>query len=1100
MRVRNAFIYSTVSIAALAAATPSFAQASAPVDSTPEKTAEGEQLPPSSEPTNADGQPAADTPATESGGAIVVTGSRIRRNNFSTPQNVDVLTRDDQVLAGTRSVSDTLQSSTITSGTSQISGSFLGFLSDNGTGANVVGLRGLGSTRTLVLLNGRRLAPAGVGEQLVAADLNTLPTSVVQRIEILREGASSIYGSDAIAGVVNIITDTAVDGVTVDGFADIPEIGAGRTLRGSITAGKTFSRGHIMASFEYRQDKGLNYGDRKDTRCARELAYVNGHEVGQTLPFQPGTLRCYPIGPGAQLGLASGYGLGSWWRQNLTGPAPGPTRVSFADYWTNPDIFGTPLGVATNQFDYNQRPETPSTVLDTTFLTPLKTYTGYVNGAYELEALGNAELYGEGLFVRRKSHQYSPDRIDWLGNALGSGALPVQRYGEDFYPGDQYYVNSPIYSSQVSPFYPVAWNDAGLISTNPLYSPTFVPKNKQKVDFWRANAGIRGELGLGDWRYDANVQVSRTKGRDDRQVSTTEALTNVLNAVVAPAGTPSQYITTAIPGQFQAGSSFTCASNVTNGSYNGGTCQPLNVFDPRVLIGGAITPQQIEYLYPWLNYTKTTYKQETFALGFDGSLFSLPGGEVKGAVGFEYRKDRIDDRPGEERSDGLIYRYGSASRTKGSDNVKEAYAEFNLPFFRDRPFAHLLELDVSGRYTDYKSYGSDFTYHAGAQWAPVPEVRLRGNYGTNFRAPNLYEQFVADQIGFQANSLDPCDLFPQKSSPGEPIYDNCLTELTAAFGGDQAKALAYGGQGGGFIVETTGGAGIVKAEKAKTWGGGVVFTMPKRIADFSLAVDYWNIHVKGEVATLGAQNILLFCYDSDNYGTTYPDNQYCDLKGARYTVDNAPFVNAVGNLVSLQDPYLNIASQKAKGIDFDARFATPVFGGQFSTQLQATRMLEQSKADFPGGDATDYNGTLGYPGAGAGPKWSGSLDTRFKTGDFTFRWGVNFIGKMSSEEFEVTVYRTDEGLVCPGGEGPGCFPVDFDYKVPNYFAHTVSVQYLWPKIGQFTIGVNNLFDKDPPTISNDNVNPYQRFGNFFANSGYDYRGRSFFVNVTKTFK
>jgi len=301
-------------------------------------------------------------------------------------------------------------------------------------------------------------------------------------------------------------------------------------------------------------------------------------------------------------------------------------------------------------------------------------------------------------------------------------------------------------------------------------------------------------------------------------------------------------------------------------------------------------------------------------------------------------------------------------------------------------------------------------------------------------------------------------------------------------------------------VNTTGGAGIIKAETAKTWGGGVVLTMPKRIADLSLAVDYWNIHVKGEVNQLGAQNILLFCYDTDTYGGTYPDNPYCALKGARYTVANAPFPNAVGNLIQLQDPFLNISSQKAEGIDFDARFATPLLGGQFSTQLQATRMLTQSIVNFPGGQVNDFNGTLGYPGAGAGPKWTGSLDTRFKTGGFTFRWGATFIGKMSSEVFESSAYRTDDGTVCPNGPGPGCFLVDFDFKVPNYISHSVSVQYLWRDIGQFTIGVNNLFDKDPPTISNDNVNPYNRFGNFFADSGYDYRGRSFFVNVTKTFK
>ena len=166
----------------MAIATPAFGQTAAPVETTPEKTAEGEQLPPSSEPTNAEGQAVDNTPPTESGGTIVVTGSRIRRNNFNTPQNVDVLTRDDQILAGTRSVADALQSSNVTSGTSQISGSFLGFLSDNGTGANTVGLRGLGSTRTLVLLNGRRVAPAGVGEQLIAADLNTcrLPCAAIE--------------------------------------------------------------------------------------------------------------------------------------------------------------------------------------------------------------------------------------------------------------------------------------------------------------------------------------------------------------------------------------------------------------------------------------------------------------------------------------------------------------------------------------------------------------------------------------------------------------------------------------------------------------------------------------------------------------------------------------------------------------------------------------------------------------------------------------------------------------------------------------------------------------------------------------------------------
>jgi len=193
MRSVNALILSTISLTALTAS-PAFAQTPAPVDTTPQKTQESEQVPPTSAPTNAQGQSTAEK------GAIVITGSRIRRDNFNTPQNVDIVTRNDNILAGTTSTAETLQSATITSGTSQISGSFLGFVSEGGQAVNTVGLRGLGSQRTLVLLNGRRLAPAGVGNQLVSADLNVLPAAIVQRIEVLREGASSIYGSDAIAG------------------------------------------------------------------------------------------------------------------------------------------------------------------------------------------------------------------------------------------------------------------------------------------------------------------------------------------------------------------------------------------------------------------------------------------------------------------------------------------------------------------------------------------------------------------------------------------------------------------------------------------------------------------------------------------------------------------------------------------------------------------------------------------------------------------------------------------------------------------------------------------------------------------------------------
>jgi iron complex outermembrane receptor protein len=300
--------------------------------------------------------------------------------------------------------------------------------------------------------------------------------------------------------------------------------------------------------------------------------------------------------------------------------------------------------------------------------------------------------------------------------------------------------------------------------------------------------------------------------------------------------------------------------------------------------------------------------------------------------------------------------------------------------------------------------------------------------------------------------------------------------------------------GGGFQIITTGGAGNIKAETAKTWGVGVVLTMPKRIADLSLAIDYWNINVKGEVGQL--QNLILnFCYTAEDF----PNNFYCDLIGDRYTPANAPTPTTAGNIISFQNPFLNIAQQLSAGIDFDARYATRLFGGQFSTQLQATRMTTQKIEFYPGAGLSNFNGTLGYPGFGSGPKWTGSLDTRFRTGNgITLRWGIEYIGKMSSQGIENVLFLNEQGAVCAEGSG-GCYQVYYDYAVPSYFKHGASVQWLWRNIGQVTMGVSNIFDKDPPTISDDNVAGFPRFGNFFANGGYDYRGRSFFINVTRSF-
>jgi outer membrane receptor protein involved in Fe transport len=1063
MRRFDRLILSSVSLVALTAA-PAFAQTPAPVETTPEKTTEGEQTPPSSEPTNAQGEPeAADT----GDDAIVVTGSRIRRDdNFNTPQNVDILTRDDQVLAGSRSLAETLQSGTVTSGTSQISGSFLGYLSEGGQGANLIGLRGLGATRTLVLLNGRRLAPAGAGNQLVAADLNVLPTSIVQRIEILREGASSIYGSDAIAGVVNIITDTKLDGITFDAFGDSPLqfFGGGRTYRGSAVAGKTFARGHITGAFEFRRDKGLRLGDNPDWRCPRELAFQNGKEVGQGSPLDPNELRCFPFQRDG-LGTARGYGIIFDFENGVL------YRGAPAGYETgNPTLSAPP----TNVNNFNLRPLASGMELETHVISPNKTLTGYLNGAYELGALGDAELYGEALFTRRKSRQDTHTQLNFQGITNGGFYGEAQLYGGTYFGYDLC-----DFGCATSPFYPTAWAAGGVNYFGPFIVPNRLLHSSQKVDFLRTNAGLRGSTGLGDWRYDANLQISRTRAKENLFLALTERVNNILVAVPAPAGTPNQYVTVALPGQTGAGNSYTCAANVTDGAYNGGKCVPINFYDPNVFLNGNIPDALFDYVYE-NNIGRTRYKQDTLNITFDGSLFELPGGPVKAAIGFEHRRDSIDDIPSEARQNGELYAYSTVGRTKGSDRVNEAFGEIQLPILKDRPFANLLEVGGSARWTNYRSYGSDITYALRAQYSPHPIVRFRGNYGTNFRAPNLYEQFVGNEQGFYAGSYDPCDEFASAYDPSDPVYQRCLGELTPILDNPATpanEALNYFTTGS--IEVFTSGGGDLEAETAKTWGLGAVFTAPRSFADLTLAVDFWRVAVRDEVSQLG-NLILFYCYNEDDY----PDNPYCNLIGPR-NPGNA--IQQPGEISSFQNPYLNLSRQIAKGIDFDARFATSLLGGRFQTQLQGTRMLSQKLEYFEGSGIEEYNGTFGYPGAGSGPKWVGSLDTRFTTAnDITFRWGVEYVGRQQEDP--------DPFLI--NGE-----PAEYDNKAEPYWEHGASVQYLWRNVGQFTLGVNNLFNAKPPRISsNPQLTGDIRLGNFFANGPYSYRGRSFFINVTRSFK
>ncbi|HLL59614.1 MAG TPA: TonB-dependent receptor plug domain-containing protein, partial [Allosphingosinicella sp.] len=329
----------------------------------------------------------ADTTAQQPG-TIVVTGSRIRRDTFSTLEPITVITSQEITQSGFNSATDALQSTGVTAGAGQINNFFGGFVTAGGTGANTLGLRGLGPARTLILLNGRRIAPAGTRGNVLAADLNVLPTAIVERIEILKAGASSVYGSDAVAGVVNIITDEKLRGFTVDAQVNVPEVGAGVDRRISGSFGFGNDRANIVGSVEYRKRDALRLNDRDFTSCP-----IGGALSGPGTAFGSGDTpnffgsTCFTIDNGGTtfntLGvpnrLANARGGGAVGTFNRLIPTPGTGGPT-------PGFQGVTL-YTRDTFDPRTQEEE--------IVTPAEIYTGFISGTYDLGFLGNSELYAE---------------------------------------------------------------------------------------------------------------------------------------------------------------------------------------------------------------------------------------------------------------------------------------------------------------------------------------------------------------------------------------------------------------------------------------------------------------------------------------------------------------------------------------------------------------------------------------------------------------------------------------------------------------------------------------------------------------------------------
>lgn len=952
---------------------------------------------------------------------IIVTGSRIVRSTYDSASPVSVLTRDDATVAGFDSTTELLQSTAVTAGARQIDNTFTGFIVDGGPGANTLSLRSLGTARTLILLNGRRLSPSGTNNGLVSADLNVLPNAIVDRIEILKDGASSIYGSDAIAGVVNIITDKKARGITLDGGVSVPEVGEGITRRIAVIAGYNTDRLNVSGSFEVYDRTTLTFGAHDYLRC--QIDYTRsapGQPWGSGDQIDPvtGKPKCYPTGFTGENGVT----VNTIGTSTISGAAGGPGNAAFGTFNRfryNPAAGGTVpgwegvngggLGLA-NRDTYNER------FFNRSLISPTTNYSAFLQASYDLHALGNAQLYFDGLFTRRTSSQ------------------------PQFF---QMILDYPRFSPLIPPELQFS-NQAPTDQTNGqrLGVRVFTSRNyqaRQSVDYLRVGGGLRGSLPFADWNYDVYVGQSISNGKYYLVQPITDRLVQSMDVVAS-------------------GSGFVCRD-----TSNGCVAAPLLT---GALVNGDISQSYLNFIAPEVMGT-TKFWETTVSGQVNGSLFSLPGGKVGVALGVEYRHQKIDDEPPIEQQTGQLYNYSTAGITKGSDAVREVFGEIELPLLADMPFVNRLTLNGSVRYTDYDSYGGGWTYKFGGVYAPIKAIAFRGTYGTSYRAPALSEQFQAATAGFLSSNVDPCYQYGQLS-PTSTVYQNCLAVgIPTTYGdgnagsplGQNVRVLNVGGAATGLAAETS-----------KNWTVGVVIQppLPAAFGKLELAVDYFDIAVSNGVATLGASNILQSCYNDPNFDQGNLGGELCRLIARDGAGSTTPYRATVTN------GNVNISDSNVRGIDFNARYVVPVAGGSLRLNAAATYYLEQSDRLFPTDPLVDNNGDIFYP------KWTGTFDATYKIDQLSFYYGLNWVGSMDSYEAV--------------GEDPATSI--YQFHTPNYFTHSASIRWTNDKYA-FTIGVKNFTDKEPPSIS---AFVYNRLGNAPLYSGYDFVGRTFFMNFTAKVK
>jgi len=1047
---------------------------------------------------------------------ITVTGSRIKRNTYSSISPLQIIGAQVSRNVGAIDPSTILQDSPAANG-QQIDTTFQGFVLDNGPGASTVDLRGLGAQRTLVLVNGRRAAPAGVEGVPFAADLNIIPRALVQQYEILLDGASSVYGSDALSGVANIVLRKDFDGLQVESFTTVPQYDNGIQQTLSVAWGQNFDRGFIGFAGEVSNSEFVRRADRPwSSECETNREITTEGEIRTTNILYADQFGMKPtecvIAFGAQRTFDNNGLFGSiYWTPGETNTGiPNLSEASLFSVVVDTDDDGVPDVDFTDYFISNE--DNASYLLpeqDTTSFMAYGEYTfdGDMNLTPYFETTYNkretfARNLGASVFIEAPANNpfnpCNPNAIDGRGVDCGlafDGLLNDPGYIDDFI--DFYGVPPTAF-----PF--IFVGETGAL---PLESQVSIRGDRaevtSEVEQIRFVGGIKGDLPMIDfgsvrnWNFDVAYSYTESEGVSSRPGINERNLELALG--------------------WYSASETPCESNLAINPLTGepvpnidaatlSNCVPVDLFAPslfeNIIDNELATQAERDFLFDTRDF-ETIYEQSFITAIVSGDLFELPYGTVSAAFGYEYRNDRIDSIPNAVARDGQLFGFFRDLGAIGEKDTEEYFAELEVPILANVPGAKELNVNFSTRRTEDEFYPVNWTYSAKVGWRPIDNLLIRGTVGTSYRAPNLRENFLLGQSGF-LNLSDPCvppdDALeiggvynPDADTRNQIVIDNCIAQ------GVDPTSLGVLNNGSAtqvYSVEILRGRGstTLAEEQSESWTAG--FSWDVEIFDgvdvledvgINLGATYYEIDIRDSIVQQGAQGSINACFNDPELDSVFCSNLDREQGGTG-------FINEV------RQQFLNRDSLQTRGVDLNMTIDWPVTIFDRPVDLSAdfnfNRKLQFSDAitDIVSG-AVERDSDLDQFGL---PTWEGTYTFRADYDKYRVVFNTRYLGGVQIDPDTRAALPfgdlTDGYRTCLGAArgDVDCRPIG---EAENYFRSDLSFFY-YGDVWTLGVGARNVFNEFPPLV--DGTAQFSAFNVPFG-AGYDINGRQYFVNVTAQF-